>query len=286
MLTWKDRPAKDKARRYLFQSTRFASRRSLWMPAAECVDIQLAFEMGVLSRRSRIIAVEQDKAIFQRMRRKLRSIAAQHKLVHAPEFINAPLHTVTLNQSLDFAFIDLCGTCDARILLWMEQMLAPHLSQNADVAVTCTYAMRHSRFLQTCRNTLLEHWSTLYTDFGFQHNYWHPSSQPYEPITVPAILLKCAFHGQDVRMRQPYFYRDDYPMIAFKLSDVRSPGRSLYPAFSSLQAVMTQHAPVRMPMRLPAATARLPGASSDVAMRRRLAALKAVATRRQRQGYV
>jgi len=78
----------------------------------------------------------------------------------------------------------------------------------------------------------------LYLRYIVNHNYCMGSKLPYEPIIVPTLLLKCAFHIHDLILRQPFIYRDDYPMLAVKLCDIQTPSRLIYPAFSTVQAAI------------------------------------------------
>jgi len=271
------------AREYLFASTRRVARTSLWMPAADCHDIRLAFDKGILGQNSRIIAVERDPATFITMRTTLRKIARERKLHHEPVLINAPLHTVALDQSLDFAFLDLCGTCDAPILCWVEYVFAPKLAKGAELAVTCTYAKRNSSFLQDCRDTLLYQWHALYNEFAHSHDYYdrHNDNREYEPIVVPALLLKCALYRYDSRLRQPKCYGDDMPMIAFKFSDIKDhPGTPYYPSFSEvyMRTLLQQRSAKIIP--LVAKPSRRPLVSTITSSRSE-AARKAAETRRR-----
>jgi hypothetical protein len=242
MINFSNRPAKEAARKYLFETTERQARRSLWLPSWQCLDIKLAFEMGILDSDSEIIAVEQERDVFDGMQRTLRSIAKKQGLKHAPIALHSRLEDVTLTAPIDFAFIDLCGTCGPPILLWMESMLAPNLMEAADVAVTFTYTTRRTTYFHACRDVLLEHWRDLYVKFVYSHDCWIPSKHPYEPILLPVILLKCALHKHDVLIRQPFAYRDGYPMLGVKVSDICTPGQGIYPPFSTLHAMVPANA--------------------------------------------
>ena len=309
-----ERPNKAKARRYLFSTTRFVSLRSLWLPAAEGCDLHLAFEMGLLDRNSQIIAVESDPIIYAAMCQMLDSLAAERQLAHRPIAINRYLHELSLDQPIDFAFLDLCGTCDADFLGWLQTGLAPKLLAGADLAITCTYAKRNSQFLQSCRDTLIHHWHDLYQQFCARHAFFdkYNDTREFEPLTVPAILLKCALHQFDVFMRRCWPYADEMPMIGYKLQDLRPDGDRIYPSFTDLMAKMSKiehrrpnllkpipDVPVPKPVvpkpvvprppivrkpavpKVPLPIICPPSDIVDLAMRRSLAALKAHETRRR-----
>lgn len=262
------RPEKHLARQYLFSNTGFVSRASLWLPGAECIDLQLAFDMGLLTAQSHIIAVERDASVFPLMRRRLLRLAEKWGLRHRPLILHRSLHEVVLDRKLDFAFIDLCGTCDRNILRWLEHEFAPKLMTGADVTLTCTYAKRNSSFLQNCRDAFLTQWPALYNSFAGSHDYFdrHNDEREFEPIVVPALLLKCVFRRYDMVMRRPFPYRDTFPMVAFKLSDAQEQETAIYPSFDAINRVIRQrHVAEKQIILSP----------------RSEAALKAVATRRR-----
>jgi predicted O-methyltransferase YrrM len=277
-MKWETRPQKSQAREYLFSTTRFVSRSSLWMPAAECLDVQLAFDKGILDRDSRLIAVERDPMVFASLRKTLREIACDRKLRHEPVLLNQPLHNVALDHSLDFVFLDLCGAYDAPVLSWIEYVLAPRLTSGADLAVTCTYAKRNSNFLQDCRDTMVHQWRALYDEFAHSHDYFdrHNDEREYEPIVVPALLLKFALCRYDSRMRQPKCYGDDMPMIAFKISDIQAhPGQPHYPSFSELymRTLLLQQQSAQPIRNQQSSTTRSEAARKAVETRRRRAVI-------------
>jgi hypothetical protein len=209
MTRWdqKARPQKNKTRVYALENL-CLKKRSLWLPAAQCLCVAKARELGVLSDNSRLILVEKNRQVAEAMR----ITAGQWPWVHQPVVFVDELSNLKLGSPLDFAYLDFLGTLPFRTAEWMATELASHLAVNADIVVTLLYGWRNNELMYHLASEIKLQWSDCYEKLKKQvaiHS---------DQVVIPLAILKCIFHEFDFKVRWPLKYRDSQnSMLLYRL---------------------------------------------------------------------
>jgi hypothetical protein len=94
---------------------------AIFMPGESCLDIKLALKNGIISNRDKIIIVEEDKNLFDPIKKEVKKIGIKKPIYHF-----APLSELDLNQlsniKIKYAFLDFCGEIKSDICSWLNNI--------------------------------------------------------------------------------------------------------------------------------------------------------------------
>ncbi len=136
-IDWSERKEKRNASSRMFRMLcgGAPARTAVFLPGADCLCVREALDMGVIGRRTLVVAAERDEATFSAMRETLRSMGFARRPVCLGGFIQR-FGGDELPKTIDFAYLDLCGHIDGDMALWLEQEMAPRLAPGSVLAMT------------------------------------------------------------------------------------------------------------------------------------------------------
>lgn len=200
------RPEKDLARDQVFLGLGRVQ-TALFLPAEKCLCVKRAIEHGVIDDRTRLLAVERDPAVAQRMEKNLHAIGVRATV------IRSWLHTTRLPISVDLAFLDFNGVIDLRTARWLANHLAARLNKNATVIFTLAHAWRNNRFMPRCHDLLLSQHRQLVGDIAEELD-----TDNLDIVCMIAVF-RTIFSDWEFRVDYRLKYRDrcSVPMTVYRL---------------------------------------------------------------------
>lgn len=125
-------------------------RRALMLPSAKCLCVIAGFESGIFDHTTRFTFYESDPVTADKARRTLRTklglFEGVHYEMHVTSIENTDPSDLQDDQKFDYVFLDFCGTCTAKISLWLLETSHRWMAKNARIAFTfCNVAKMTSR---------------------------------------------------------------------------------------------------------------------------------------------
>jgi hypothetical protein len=138
------------------------------------------------------------------------------------------LETLRLDTEIDFAFIDLCGSLNPKLLNWIRNDLRPRLVDGAQVATTMLLSARGSDFILSAFYAMMEHYRDIYLEMRETFRVVKPQ------IIVPMFLLRCALRDLDFDT-EVIVYQDTTPMLLIRLlNGEEAEGVSVWPTLEEV----------------------------------------------------
>jgi len=186
-------------------ATEFSHRSSaLFMPAHSAVCVKTAEKNKMVHKKTtKLYLVERDPA----------KVDALKIIVHdwKKEIYTQELHTVSLPEKLDYAWIDLTGTLNQKIQSWIQSSLSPNLNLNSVVCFTQGYCWRNNPWLKNNHEYVHNNHYETYAEFR------QNTSVVQDPLLAfPVFLLCSALRDWNVLTLEPYHYRDTIDMVLFR----------------------------------------------------------------------
>lgn len=179
-------------------------------------DVRLGLAQGNLDPAKPLIVVERDPEWAALIVQDLLGLGFTDLRPHVGE-----LHDLSVSVPVDFVFIDLLGTLDHNISIWMRDVLAPHLTTDATVALSLAYCRRNNHFIEAAERAYNESFEVEVGEarehFGISGNH----------RLIPIMLVRAIFNHHLFAFRRMVRYRDtNYSMMTFKFSDFTPLGQT------------------------------------------------------------
>ena len=126
-------------------------RRALMLPSAHCLCVIAGFLSGIFDYTTRFTFYESDPAVADKMRRTLKTklglIEGVHYELHVTSIENTDPSNLQDDRKFDYVFLDFCGTCTAKISLWLLDTSPRWMAKNARIAFTfCNVARMTAKY--------------------------------------------------------------------------------------------------------------------------------------------
>lgn len=186
-------------------ATQFSPRSSaLFMPAHSAVCVHTAEKNKMIHKKTtKLYLVERDHAKAQILET---NVQDWQKEIYTQE-----LHTVSLPEKLDYAWIDLTGTLTSKINTWIHFSLSPNLTTNSIVCFTQGYCWRNNPWLKNVHEFVHRNHYETYAEFR------QNTSVVQDPLLAfPVFLICSALRDWNTLTLEPYHYRDTIDMVLFR----------------------------------------------------------------------
>jgi len=143
-MDWSDttRPLKAHVRNLVAEACGKGKKRAIMFPAGQALDVALFLAKGILSKRTKLHAIEADKDTARQM------WLALFKLGMGPKakIHNGPAHELSVEEETDLAFLDFCGPGTREEMDWIHSIASKISGPKADVFVTLKLNNRGAGF--------------------------------------------------------------------------------------------------------------------------------------------
>ena len=217
MTNWSQRHQKAEVRDYQLGISG-PRRVALFLPGWDetiddgCLCIARALQLGIINKRTRIIAVERDRSITANIRRRLMKFGFSTP----PRFHEDELYNLILapDERIDYAMFDLLGTLDDDLAQWMQCIMGPHIAPGAVLTFTFSQHWRNCQFMERCQYAWRNDHRALAEMMVHQSGLWDWN------LALHLLMLRTIFVDFDFNHRRPQLYRDHVrTMSAFRLEN-------------------------------------------------------------------
>lgn len=234
MTNWTDEASRKYKQVSRELATQFPHRSSaLFMPAHSAVCVKTAEKNKMVHKKTtKLYLVERDPVKANALRT---NVYDWKKEIYTQE-----LHTVSLPEKLDYAWIDLTGTLNQKIHAWIQSCLSPNLNPNSIVCFTQGYCWRNNPWLKNTHEFVHSNHYESYAEFRQNVSVVQDSN-----IAFPVFLLCSALRDWNVLTFEPYRYRDTIDMVLFrfKLLSRKIPSLPLIGENQQKQTLMKRNHP-------------------------------------------
>lgn len=211
MIGWTARNKKHESRKYVLDGYK-QKHAAIFMPGWDeeagqsGQDVRLALETGALDPNLPLIVVERNVEWAKLIERDLLTLGFRRLIVHAGELCD-----LQIDQPVDFVFIDLLGTLDYDLCVWMRDVLSPRLVEGATVALTLAYSIRNNPFMAMAAKALNTHFPE---HVGEMREAYRVSTRNN---LIPIILFRASLNRHLFAYRKMMTYRDtNFRMNTYK----------------------------------------------------------------------
>lgn len=227
---WHDKPLKDDTRvRALGGYKQKAA--AIFLPGVSLdgiagLDIRKGIEIGSLDINKPIYGVERDPD---------RARIIKHDMTTNVGLTDFRMHQglldfLELDQSVDFAFIDLMGTLEPEVLNWFSGVLAPRLTPDAHFSLTVAECPRGSLFMKKARIVYETHFPDV---VEFARNHYGLEIERL----LPVLLLRAAFHRYNFALVDRERYQNSAQglyMLFYKFTDFEPVTDNTWPSLETI----------------------------------------------------
>lgn len=216
-MDWSDttRPLKAHVRNLVAEACGKGKKRAIMFPAGQALDVALFLAKGILSKRTKLTAIEGDETTAKQMWRSLFKLGMGPKTkVH-----KLPAHELAVEEETDLAFLDFCGPGTREEMDWIHYIASKLTSPNADIFVTLKLNNRGAGFFADFQRKIMktpEYRTELAVIRGTPTTkvtldgkvYNQPSTEPsMRALAAQRIALRQVFAGYSFDMKH-VVYRD------------------------------------------------------------------------------
>jgi hypothetical protein len=191
----------------------------------------VAPEVTTLDVTKPFYGAEHDRLLYPKVKQSLDELGLADLRLH-----RGGVHSLKLKHTVDFAFLDLCGTLDEKVCLWLRDELQSRLVQESALALTVSYAIRASAFMAKAKIVYEQHFPEC-VKFAKQHY----GLQSWQRL-IPLLLVRSSLHELNFRLSERNLYRDTVGMLFYKFDSftpvVASSPADHWPKLDTILALM------------------------------------------------
>jgi len=181
-------------------------KNGIWLPGKGCQCIKQAIaEKKVYLNKGRQILVEEYGHVAEAIKKEMRKYAWRTP----PTVHQGMLHSLKLDEPIDYAFFDFFGAIDRRTAYWIQTELAPKLAEGADLVFTFAYGR-----VQGCNRFINEAQNLFYGDDEEYNDLSYKLSEQLNLSDTNILLYHCIikslFSQFDFQIKQAFKYRDTH----------------------------------------------------------------------------
>ena len=133
-MDWSDttRPLKAHVRNLVAEACGKGKKRAIMFPAGQALDVALFLTKGILSKRTKLTAIEGDEETARQMWVSLFNLGMGPKT----KLHKGPAHELSVTEETDLAFLDFCGPGKKEEMDWIHYIASKLVGPSSDVFIT------------------------------------------------------------------------------------------------------------------------------------------------------
>jgi hypothetical protein len=148
-MDWSDtaRPLKAHVRNLVADACGKGKTRAIMFPAGQALDVALFLSKGILTKRTKLTAIEGDEDTARKMWRAIFKLGMGPKT----KLHKGPASELLVTEETDLAFLDFCGPGTIEEIQWIHDIAPKIVGERSDVFVTLKLNHRGAGFFSTYR---------------------------------------------------------------------------------------------------------------------------------------
>jgi len=187
-------------------------RSAIMLPAHEMLCIQQALSSGVFDLNTKCLCVERNQQIYDKMCNQIETLKYSQCVP-----VYGELHKTSLNEKIDFAFLDFNGPLIREICLWVESELRPNIISSTQLAFSFLLAFRNNKFIHEA----YEFFQKDQDASDFLYNISFEYKQPNPTIATYIAIFRLILHPYTFDLLPVIDYRDSQTIIVIRLVDFK-----------------------------------------------------------------